>query len=113
MILEIKVESLEQEGEELIQSKSFVRSWKKREIFHELETRDDSFIMDCAKKIHHEMGDSDFIHAARVIGEVVGHSEQSLSDAWIEYRIRSLIHSGHLMYDGDLQSTRMYKIKVV
>lgn len=104
---------LEQEGETQIQSKSFVRSWKKDEIFHEKESSGDSFIIDCAKKVHRGMGDSEFIHAVRLIGEVLGHSEQSLSDAWIEYRIRSLIDSGHLVYEGDLKSIRMYKIKVV
>lgn len=106
-------ESLEQEGEVQIQSESFVRSWKKGEILHELESSGDSFIMDCAKKVHQEMSDTEFIYAARVIGEVIGHSEQPISDAWIDYRIRSLIHSGHLVYEGDLQSAQMYKIKVV
>lgn len=46
-----------------------------------------------------------------MIGEVVGLSEQVVSDAWIEYRVRSLIHLGLLSYEGDLQSMRMYKIK--
>ncbi|MFD1361560.1 DUF1835 domain-containing protein [Lentibacillus salinarum] len=105
--------SLEQEGEGLTQSKSIIRSWEQREIIHELEARYDSFIIKCAKRLHYEMCDFEFINATRVIGEVIGHSEQLLSDAWVEYRIRSLIHSGHLIYEGDLQSTRMYKIKVV
>ncbi|MFB1051997.1 DUF1835 domain-containing protein [Paraliobacillus sp. JSM ZJ581] len=103
--------SLEQEGERLIQSESFFRSWKKGRIFHQQESSWDAFIINCAKKIS-GIGDSEFIHAVRLIGEVMGHSEQPLSDAWIEYRIRSLIHSGHLVYEGDLQSIRMYKIKV-
>lgn len=104
---------LEREGETQIQSKSFMRSWNKEKILHEKESSSDSFIIDCAKKIHHEMGDSEFICAIRLIGEVIGHSEQSLSDGWIEYRIRSLIDSGHLVYEGDLKSARMYKVKVV
>jgi len=42
---------------------------------------------------------------------VYGQSEQAVSDAWIEYRVRSLIHSGQLAYEGNLESMRMYKIK--
>lgn len=52
-----------------------------------------------------------FINATRVIGEVIGESEQVVSDAWIEYRVRSLIHSGQLAYEGNLQTMLMYKIK--
>lgn len=106
-------ETLEQEGERLIQSKSLVRSWKHGKIVHELETRDDSFIMNCARRMHQEMDPSGFIKAVRVMGEVIAYSEQPLPDAWVEYRIRSLIHSGYLLYEGDLQSMRMYDIKVV
>lgn len=104
---------LDQDGEALLQSKAIVRSWIQGEIINELETRDDSFIMECAKTIQNEKLNLEYINATRVIGEVLGHSEQSLSDAWIEYRVRSLIRSGHLVYEGNLQSMRMYKIKVV
>lgn len=103
-------ERLEWQGEELIQSRHLARSWKEGEIIHELETKDDFFILECAKRIHHEMGSSEFMLVARLIGEVIGHSEQPLSDAWIEYRIRSLVSSGYLKREG---KTHMYKVKVV
>ena len=103
--------TLEQDGEKLLQSTSIVRSWKQGKIINELETRDDSFIMECVRKLHSERKNTDFLNATSVIGEVVGLSEQVVSDAWIEYRVRSLIHLGQLAYEGDLQSMRMYKIK--
>lgn len=82
-----------------------------RRLINELEAGDDSFIMECANRIQNERQNLEFVNATRLIGEVLGHAEQSLSDFWIEYRIRSLIHSGQLVYEGKLQSMRMYKIK--
>lgn len=105
--------ALEQEGQRLLQSLSSTRSWRQGKIINELETRDDPFILDCAKRIHDQRQNQDFIIATRVIGEVIGNSEEYLSDAWIEYRIRSLIDAGQLLYEGNLESMRMYKIKVV
>nr|WP_276516087.1 DUF3658 domain-containing protein [Oceanobacillus caeni] len=101
------------DGERLLNSKSMVRSWQNEEIVDDVETRDDPFILECAIRLHHEMSNHEFINPMRVIGEVVGNSEEPLSDSWIEYRIRALIHSNHLAYEGNLQSMRMYKIKVV
>lgn len=102
-----------QDGVRLLSGKSLVRSWQKGEIVDDIETRDDPFILKCAVKIHNEMPDLEFINTMRVIGEVIGNSEQPISDSWIEYRIRCLIHSNYLDYEGDLQSMKMYKIKVV
>ncbi|MFD1413627.1 DUF1835 domain-containing protein [Oceanobacillus jeddahense] len=104
--------NFEQAGEELLQRGSIVRSWKQGEIIDELETRDDEFIMEYTKREEQEGKADDFIIAARVVGGVLGESDQILSDLWIEYRIRSLLQSGCLMYKGSLQSMRMYSIKV-
>lgn len=103
-------ERLERQREELIQNTYLARSWKEGEIIDELETKDDSFILECAEKLHHEMRNSEFMLVARLIGEVIGHSEQPLSDAWIEYRIRSLISSGYFQREG---KSHMYKVKLV
>ena len=105
--------TLGQDGEELLQSTSNVRSWKQGKIINESETRDDSFIMECVRRLHSESKNIEFINATRVIGEVIGLSEQVVSDAWIEYRVRSLIYAGQLAYEGSLYSMRMYKVKPV
>lgn len=102
-----------QNGERLLSGKSMARSWQQGEIIDELETKDDSFILACATRMHHEMPHLEYIDAIRLVGDVLGNAEQSLSDIWIEYRVRSLIHSKQLAYEGDLQSMRMYKVKVV
>lgn len=101
------------DGESLLSSKSIVHSWRHGKVVDDIETRDDSFILDCVKRIHNERRNLEFINTTSVIGEVLGHSEQSLSDDWIEYRVQSLIQSNQLAYEGNLQSMRMYKIKVV
>jgi len=105
--------TLEQDGEKLLQSTSIVRSWKQEKIIDELATRDDVFIMECVRKLHSESKYIEFINATRVVGEVIGLSEQVVSDAWIEYRVRSLIYSGQLAYQGSLHSMRMYKVKPI
>lgn len=101
------------DGKNLLDSKSVVRTWWNGEIVEDVETRDDSFILDCANRLHNENGNQEFINATKVIGEVLGRSEHLVSDIWIEYRIRSLIQSNQLAYEGDLQAMRKYKIKVL
>lgn len=100
-------------GEKLLSSESVVRSWQNEEVIDDLETRDDPFILECATRLHNEMPNQEFINAPRVIGEVLGHSVPSLSDTWIEYRLRSLINSNRLAYKGNLNSMRMYDVKVI
>lgn len=50
--------------------------------------------------------------SARMIGEVMGHSEQRVSDSFIEYRVRELIHEGMLNYEGDLAAMRYYSVSL-
>lgn len=102
-----------QQGEKLLHSESIVRSWQWGKIIDDIETKDDAFILECVTKLHHEMPNLEFINGPRVIGEVLGNSIHSLSDSWIEYRLRSLIDANQLDYEGNLQSMRMYKIKII
>src|SRR5699024_935436 len=90
--------SLEEKGRELIESTEVVRTWKGHDIVYDSETRDDVFILHCANNIQGGVGKGEYILVARLIGEVLGHTECYLSDAWIEYRIRSLIDSEKLQY---------------
>ncbi|WP_416150682.1 DUF3658 domain-containing protein [Salipaludibacillus sp. HK11] len=59
---------------------------------------------------NNEGSNLEFINATKVIGEVLV-CQHLLSDSWLKYRVRSLIHSNQLTYEGNLQSTRMNKIK--
>ncbi len=101
-------------GERLLKCAGTRRTWQHGEITAVPETIDDAFILACAKRVHQEeAGQPDFILAARVIGEVIGHTEQALSDSWIDYRLRALISSGRLAYEGNLISMLKYKVRVV
>ncbi len=103
----------EQDGEELLNSRSLFRTWRQGKIVHEPENVEDSFILKCAGRIHKKQNHHGYIDAMRLVGEVLGESKHTLSDAWIEYRVRSLIHSGQLAHEGDMKSIRTYKIKVI
>ncbi|GAE93641.1 hypothetical protein JCM21714_2741 [Gracilibacillus boraciitolerans JCM 21714] len=86
-------------GENLLNNNSIARSWLQEKVVDEKETKDDQFIQNCVKRL--QINDNkDYIKATIVIGEVIGHTDQPLSDVWIEYRIRSLIDSYQLEYEA-------------
>lgn len=101
------------DAKRLLSSTSLLRSWSKNEIIEDEETREDAFILDCVKNSLAQSPENEYVSAVRIIGEVLGLSEQSLSDVWIDYRIRSLIQNGQLAYQGELQSMLSYKVKRV
>ena len=105
--------AFEEDGKNLLHSTSHVRTWENGKILEEAETRDDAFIIDCIKGQVAESAGNDYVDAIRIIGEAYGLSEQPISDSWIDYRIRSLIEEGQVVFKGDLQSMKSYKIKAV
>lgn len=105
--------AFEKDAEKLLHSTGLLRSWCQNEIEEDEETREDAFILNCIKSSLAQSPESEYADAIRIVGEVLSLSEQSLSDVWIDYRIRSLIQNGHLTYQGDLHSMRSYKVKVV
>lgn len=102
---------LEDEGAQILHSESLLRSWNSSQIVHEEESRHDAFILDCVKQLEKETAQSEFIPAVRAVGEVLGQLEEAVSDAWIEYRIRSLIKGGSLLHEGNMLRKLSYKIK--
>ena len=54
-----------------------------------------------------------FTKAARVIGATMGKSEQCISDTYIDYRVRKLIKSGKIEYQGRLETMRDFEIRVL
>ncbi|MFJ7935932.1 DUF1835 domain-containing protein [Sporosarcina sp. NPDC096371] len=90
-----------------------IRTWQDHELWHNSHIDcDDDFIIACAKRMHMEEGMSDFIKAARVVGEVYGQMEQYRGTEWIEYRLRCLIERGIFTYEGDLKAMRLYQVKL-
>lgn len=106
-------DAFSQDAERLLASSSTLRSWKNGEILDADESRDDQFILECVKEQQQdERSESGFVKAARIIGQVFSESYHIYSDAWIDYRIRSLIRSGRLVSRGDLKSIRSYDIRI-
>lgn len=103
--------ALAEDMTELLSSKSLLRSWQQGEILDADETRDDSFILDRVREQKEKNLNDGFVKATRVIGEVLGHSYHIYSDSWIDYRLRSLIHSGRVLARGDLRSMRSYEVR--
>lgn len=54
-----------------------------------------------------------FKKSARIIGEVIGMGELTVSDSFIEYRVRHLVQKGALTYSGELDAMRNYSISLV
>ncbi|MBX4148744.1 DUF3658 domain-containing protein [Paenibacillus lautus] len=54
-----------------------------------------------------------FKKSARIIGEVIGMGELTVSDSFIEYRVRHLIQEGALTYSGELDAMRNYSVSLV
>ena len=104
-------EAFSQDAKRLLSSTSLLRSWKLGGIVDDEESRDDEFIMDCLREQQDGQSESGYVKAVRVIGQVFGESHHIYSDYWIDYRIRSLIHSGQLISRGDLRSMRSYEVR--
>ncbi|WHZ02881.1 DUF1835 domain-containing protein [Neobacillus sp. YX16] len=107
-----KRHALLDEGRKLLLSESLLRTWDNDELWHSDVERDDDFIIHCAKKLHKERGKHDYMKAARLIGEVIGHMHQYTGDQWIEYRLRDLIGKEIFTYRGELSAMRLYEVKL-
>lgn len=63
----------------------------------------DGYILDKCPK--------DFVMCARIIGEVMGHSEDFLSDSFVYWRIMILIEKGLIDFSGTLDSMTQFSIR--
>ena len=108
---ETAVAALAEDAERLLGVESLLRSWEQGEILEAEETRDDEFIFECVREQEKENVKDGYVKATRVVGEVFGHSYHIYSDSWIDYRLRSLIHSGKVLARGDLGSMRSYEVR--
>ncbi|MGE6378951.1 DUF1835 domain-containing protein [Peribacillus muralis] len=107
-----KRNAFSEEGQKLLLSENHLRTWEYGELRHPNIERGDAFIIHCAKRLHKELDTHDYMKAARLIGEVIGHMQQYTGDEWIEYRLRDLISKGIFEYRGDLRAMRRYEVKL-
>ncbi|WP_301109526.1 DUF1835 domain-containing protein [Sporosarcina sp.] len=108
----VRRRALYKEGQNVLFTEDLLRTWEHDELWGSDSDRHDDFIIECAKRLHQEQGEHEFMKSARLIGEVIGHMEQYTGDQWIEFRVRELIVQGVFDYQGDLCEMRLYEVKL-
>ncbi|MFJ7849192.1 DUF1835 domain-containing protein [Peribacillus sp. NPDC097224] len=76
-------EDLEKEWQFLSDNQETLRIWRNGRIQSVPEDYYDEFIMKNAKKLHGQQKTKDFMISARLIGEVLGHLDQYVGDAFL------------------------------
>ncbi|MEC0126370.1 DUF1835 domain-containing protein [Paenibacillus pabuli] len=107
-----KRKQMEQEWVDLAVQPGLLRLMKDGEIQSVPEDGIDEFIMQKVREITLIRQPGEFIKAARIVGEVLGHLEQAVGDAFIEYRIRQLIIQGRLEMEGKPHAMRFYSVRL-
>lgn len=101
----------EQEWLSLSESSNLLRIWAFGELISAEVTYFDDFILEKVRILEKDKPNGEFLKAARVIGEVIGHSGQYTGDAFIEYRLRELIYGGKLEIQGVPRAMRYYSVR--
>ncbi|NRS16304.1 DUF1835 domain-containing protein [Brevibacillus sp. HB1.4B] len=96
------VQSLILEWEKWSQSDSTLRVYKQGEVLEVSEDYYDALLLEHAS--------NKFQKAARVIGTVMGESDQCIGDTYLTYRVHELIKQGLLQYQGELMPLRRLEI---
>ncbi len=65
-----------------------------------------------AQKLHNKQVKPDFMKSARLIGEVYGHIDNHVGDAFLEYRLRHLLYNGVFEIKGIPKGMRYYRVKL-
>lgn len=71
----------------------------------------DAYLLNKLDKLQESRGPEEFIKSARVIGEALGYCDQYISDAYFEYRLRTLIYDGVLEIKGVPTAMRYYSVR--
>lgn len=99
-----KRSNLISEWEALRNTKDTLRILKSNSIMGVDESYyDDALLSNCT---------NEFKTAPRVIGAVMGESEQFVGDTYLDYRVRKLIENGCLEYRGILTAMRFFEIRL-
>lgn len=72
----------------------------------------DEYIMQKVRELTPNWEPGKYIRAARIVGEVIGTSNQHISDAFVEYRLRQLVLQGQLEMDGKALAMRYYSVRL-
>lgn len=103
---------LEKEWMTLSDTKEVVRIWEHNKIKAVNPNYFDELIITTAQNFHAQQREKDFIKSIRLIGEVYGQIANQVGDAFIEYRLRSLIYNGVFEIKGIPKGMRYYSVKL-
>ena len=112
VLTQIERKDYELQWQQLCKTKEVLRIWNHHKITRVPETFFDDIIINTVKKFHQERKNNNFIKAARIIGDVIGHLDNYVGDQFIEYRVRRLIFDGVFDMEGVLTAMRFYSIKL-
>lgn len=92
------------EWNELRSSRANLRILENDKVICVDESYYDGLILECTP--------NDFAKAARVIGTVLGTTEQVVGDTFIDFRLRKLIEAEQIEYRGKLVTMRDFDVKI-
>lgn len=104
--------ALEREWQSLANQHHVLRIWDGEKIRNVDETYFDAYLLKTIENLHADNENYDFMKAARVIGEALGHCDQTVGDSYFEYRLRQLIYNGALEIKGVPRSMRNYSVRM-
>lgn len=102
----------EKEWIALSETKGIVRIWECNKIQAVNENYFDGLIVSTAHKLHAKQKEKDFIKSGRLIGDVYGQTDTNVGDAFLEYRLRSLVYEGVFEIKGIPKGMRYYSVKL-
>jgi len=97
------------EWSSLSHTKEVLRVWEGNRILAVNEDYFDELLVSTAKELK---GEANFIKSGRLIGEVYGRIDSCVGDAFLEYRLRSLIYNGVFKIKGIPKGMRYYSVKL-
>lgn len=102
----------EEEWQALASIQETLRIWKNSELKSVDEAYYDDYIIGKSKELLNRRKNNEFMKSARLIGEVFGHLDQYIGDAYIEYRVRHLIMNGTFEIKGVPKAMRFYSVRL-
>ncbi|UVI29709.1 DUF1835 domain-containing protein [Paenibacillus spongiae] len=104
---------MEHEWLSLANHHNVLRIWDGERIQNVDENYFDSYLLKTIEKLHADRSNRDFIKAARVIGEALGHCDHHVVDSYFEYRLRQLIYNQSLEIKGVPRGMRFYSVRCI
>jgi len=104
---------MEHEWLSLAELHNVLRIWDGERIQNVDENYFDSYLLKTIEKLHADGSNRDFIKAARVVGEALGHCDYHVVDSYFEYRLRQLIYNQFLEIKGVPRGMRFYSVRCI